>query len=260
MSELNLPDPANWAKAGKHAVWAGFVVSVGMVYFVVRGILAGLRGNYLTTVLILGFITFPVLMTAALLLAAAGKTQTRTSSDASGFTVRPDKRFSMLYLTGLAAFGPSALLLAFFIPRGAIDIPMSRGLQIFSPVLFMAAAVFAVIGIISWVRRGGVGYLKFSPATIEIADVIKTRAVEWDDIVDIKDHSETKDGKKAGRSVVLCLRDGSEKAIGGLSLYVPTGVPLYWMVRHYWRHPEDRAELMDSRAPKRLHDGRFDLG
>lgn len=259
MSELKLPEPANWAKAGKPMLWAGLVVSVGMVYFAVRGILSGLRGNYLTTVLIFGFITFPVLMTAALLLAATGKTQTRTSSDATGFTVWPDKRFSMLYLTGLAVISPSALLLALFIPRGAIDIPMSRGLQIFSPALFMAAAVFAVIGIISWVRRGGVGYLKFSPAMIEIADVLKTRAVEWDDIVDIKDHSETKDGKKAGRSVVLCLRDGSEKIIGGLSLYVPTGVPLYWLVRHYWRHPEDRTELVDSRAPERLRDGRFDL-
>ena len=259
MSELNLPEPANSAKAGKPMLWAGLVVSVGMLYFVVRGILAGLRGNYLTTILIFGFVTFPVLMMAALLLAAAGKTRTRTSSDATGFTVWPDKRFSMLYLTGLAVISPSALLLAVFIPRGAIDIPMSRGLQIFSPALFIAAAVFAVIGLISWVRRGNVGYLKFSSATIEIADVIRTRAVEWDDVVDVKDHSETKDGKKAGRSVVLCLRDGSEKVIGGLSLYVPTGVPLYWMVRHYWRHPADRAELIDSRASERLRDGQFDL-
>lgn len=259
MSELNLPDPANWAKTGKHALWAGFVVSVGMVYLVVRGILAGLRGNYLTAVLIFGFVTFPVLMMAALLLAATGKTRTRTSSDATGFTVWPDKRFSMLYLTGLATIGPSALLLALFIPRGMIDIPMSRGLQIFSPPLFMAIAVFAVIGLISWMRRGGVGYLKFRPAMIEIADVLKTRTVEWDDVVDVKDHSETKDGKKAGRSVVLCLRDGGEKVIGGLNLYVPTGVALYWLVRHYWRHPEDRMELVDSRAAERLSDGRFDL-
>lgn len=259
MSELNLPDPANWAKAGKPALWAGFVVSVGMAYLVVRGIVAGVRGNYLTTVLIFGFITFPVLMMAGLLLALAGKTQTRTSSDATGFTVWPDKRFSMLYLTGLAAMSPSALLLALFIPRGVIDIPMSRGLQIFSPPLFLAAGVFGVIGLISWMRRGGIGYLKFSPAIVEIADVIKTQAVEWDDIVDIKDHSETEDGKKAGRSVVLCLRDGSEKVIGGLNLYVPRGVALYWLVRHYWKHPADRMELVDLRASQRLRDGRFDL-
>ncbi|MBP2454151.1 hypothetical protein [Mycolicibacterium lutetiense] len=259
MPELNLPEPKNWAEAGKRVFWVALAVFAGVAYFIIRGILAGLRGNYLTTVLTFGFVTFPILMMAALLLAAAGKTQTRTSSDATGFTVWPDKRFSMLYLTGFAVAGPSALLLAFFVPRGAIDIPMSRGMQIFSPALFVAFAVWAAIGLIAWVRRGGVGYLKVTPATVEIADVIKTRAVEWDDIVDIKDHSETKDGKKAGRSVVLCLRDGSEKVIGALNLYVPRGVALYWLVRHYWRHPEDRTELVDSRAPKRFRDGRFDL-
>lgn len=164
-----------------------------------------------------------------------------------------------MYLTGLAATGPSELLLAFFIPRGVIDMPMTRGLQIFSPPLFLAVAVFAAIGLISWVRRGGVGYLKFSPAMVEIADVIKTRAVEWDDIVDVTDHSETKDGKNAGRSVVLCLRDGSERAVGGLDLYVPRGVAVYWLVRHYWLHPEDRMELVDSRVDERFCAGRFDL-
>lgn len=259
MSELNLPKPANWAESGRYVLWAGPIMSVGVAYFVVRGILAGLRGNYLTTGLIFGFMTFPVLMMAVLLLAAAGKTKTRTSSDATGFTVWPDKRFTMLYLTGLAVIVPSALLLAFFIPRGAIDIPMTRGLQIFSPPLFLAAAVFAVIGLTSWMRRGGVGYIRLSPAMVEIADVLKTRAVEWDDIVDIKDHSETKDGNRAGRSVVLCLRDGSEKVIGGLNLYVPRGVAVYWLVRHYWRHPEHRMELVDSRVDERFRDGRFDL-
>lgn len=259
MSQLNLPEPANWGKVGNRLLWVSVGAGAFLVYFMVRGILAGLRGNYLTTVLVLGFSSFAILMMAALLLAAAGKAQTRASSDATGFTVWPDKRFTMLYLTGLAVAGPSALLLAFFVPRGAIDIPMTRGMQIFSPALFLVVAVWSVIGLISWVRRGGVGYIRLSPAMVEIADVIKTRAVEWDDIVDIKDHSETKDGKKAGRSVVLCLRDGSEKVIGGLNLYVPRGVAVYWLVRHYWLHPEDRMELVDSRVDERFRDGRFDL-
>lgn len=99
LSELDLPEPPSWADAGKHVLWAGLVVFVGMAYFVARGILAGLRGNYLTTVLVLGFSSFAILMMAPLLLAAAGKAQPRTSSDATGFTVWPDKRFSTLYLT-----------------------------------------------------------------------------------------------------------------------------------------------------------------
>jgi hypothetical protein len=119
--------------------------------------------------------------------------------------------------------------------------------------------LIAVSAVVAGVRRGGVGHLKFTPAMVEIADVLKTRVLEWDDIIDVKDHSESKDGKKAGRSVVLCLRDGSEQVIGGLNLYVPTGVALYWMVRHYWKHPEDRMELVDTRAAERFRDGRFAL-
>jgi hypothetical protein len=259
VSVLNLPEPANWAKTGKLPLWVSIGVFAGLTYFVVRGILAALHGNYLTTVLVFGIVTFPVLFIAALMLAAAGKTQARTTSDATGFTVWPDKRFSALALTGFAVATPAAILFAFFVPRGVIDIPMSRGMQIFSPALFMAAGVVGISGLVTVVRRGGVGYLKFTPAMVEIADALKTRTVEWDDIVDVKDHSESKDGKKTGRSVVLCLRDGSEKVIGGLNLYVPTGVPLYWMTRHSWRHPEDRMELVDSRAAERFGDGRFDL-
>lgn len=259
MSVLNLPEPANWAKVNRRLYWLVIGVSAGLLYFVVRGILAGLRGNYLTTVLLIGFVTFPVLMMAGLLLAATGKTQTRTSNDPTGFTVWPDRRVGVVYVLGLIVMAPSGALLAFYLPRGAIDIPMSRGLQIFSPPLFALTALFSVIALVAWVRRGGVGYLKFTPATVEIADVVKTRVLEWDDIVDVKDHSDTKDGKKAGRSVVLCLRDGTEEVIGGLNLYVPTGVPLYWMVRHYWKHPEDRMELVGHRAAERFREGRFAL-
>lgn len=153
MSILNLPEPANWSKAGARLVVAGIVVLAGLVYFLVRGILAGLRGNLLTTVLVLGIVTFPVLMMAALALAATGKTQLRTSGDATGFTVLPDKRFSMLYFTGMAVLAPSAILFAVFVPQGAIDIPMSRGMQVFSPVLFVTAAVIAIGALILGVRR-----------------------------------------------------------------------------------------------------------
>ncbi|MCH9731544.1 MAG: hypothetical protein K0U84_18035, partial [Actinomycetia bacterium] len=92
---------------------------------------------------------------------------------------------------------------------------------------------------------------------IENADILATRMFEWDDVVDVADHAES---RKAQRAVVLRLRDGHEEIISFANIYVPRGVALYWLVRHYWRHPEDRMELADSRAAERLRDGRFDLG
>lgn len=260
MSVLNLPEPANWARADKRVLWAGIAFYGLMVFFIVEGILAAIRGSYLTALLVLGFVTCPLLVLVLLLMTAAGKTRTRTTSDATGFTVRPDKRYGVLYFTGLTAMAPSSLLLAYLVPRGVIDLPMSRGMQvIYAPGMLMAAGVITIGGLIVGVQRREAGHLKFTPAMIDIADVLRTRTLEWNDIVDVKDHSESKDGKNAGRSVVLCLRDGSERVIGALGMYVPTGVPLYWMVRHYWRHPEDRMEFVDGRAAERLRDGRFDL-
>lgn len=93
-----------------------------------------------------------------------------------------------------------------------------------------------------------------TPAGVENTDVIRTKFYAWDDIDDVLDTPEKKRTRKA---IVLALNDGSEVIIEGADLYVPRGVGLYWMVRHYWRHPEDRAELTDGRAHERLIEERF---
>lgn len=259
MSILNLPEPANWSGIRKITWWAKLCGIGGLTYFIVRGILSAVRGNYVTTILIVGFTILPVLLIVGLWLAKTGRVTTRTTSEATGFTVFPDKRFCLLMVAGLAAAAPSSLALGILVPRGMIDIPMSRGMQLFSPALFVAGAVIAFSGLASIARRGGVGHLKFTPAMVEYGDALRTRVFEWGDIVDVKDHSELKEGRRTSRPVVLHLRDGSEQIIGGLDIYVPGGVALYWLVRHYWKHPEDRPELVDSRAAERLRQGRFDL-
>lgn len=259
MSVLNLPEPANWAETGRLPLWARLAAIVALLYVVGQGSLAVVRGSYLTAVVWFGTFGPAFLLMSVLAFAAKRMVKTRTTSDRTGFTVWPDKKLTVLYFTCLSLIVPFATLFAILLPRGLIDISTTRGMQIFFPIWFAMLAVVAAGGLVAGVRRRGVGYLKFTPAMIEIADVVKTRVLEWDDIVDVKDHSDTKDGKKAGRSVVLCLRDGSEKVVGGLNLYVPTGVPLYWMVRHYWKHPEDRMELVDTRAAERFRDGRFAL-
>ena len=80
-----------------------------------------------------------------------------------------------------------------------------------------------------------------------------------DDVVDVRDVASTAKANHGGRALVLCLREGTEEVVSGLPLYVPKGVALYWLVRHYWKRPEHRDELVDSRAPRRLTEGAFDL-
>jgi hypothetical protein len=40
----------------------------------------------------------------------------------------------------------------------------------------------------------------------------------------------------------------------------PDGVALRQLVRFYWQHPDNRGELTDGRALKRLADERFEAG
>jgi hypothetical protein len=256
MSILMLPEPASWRDSRKTLRWVVLGVLAMVALMLYWGIPATLRGHYLTTVVILGWAAFPLAVVVALVFASYGRTSLRVSYDSTGTKVLPDRTFSILGFTGLAAVIPAGVLFVIFVPRGDIDIPMSRGLQIFSPILMGSAVVVAIVGLINAWRRGGMGYLKLTRTGIDNANVAFTKSIAWDDIADITDSAETKRTRKA---IVLCLQDGSEEVIEGADLYVPRGAALYWMVRHYWLRPDDRSELTDGRAVDRLRDGRFEL-
>jgi hypothetical protein len=53
-------------------------------------------------------------------------------------------------------------------------------------------------------------------------------------------------------------RHAATAIIQGASGYAPNGAALYWMIRHYSKHPENRAELTDGRALERLRNEQFD--
>jgi len=233
------------------------VVSLLMAaFFIALGVAALLRGSYLTAVVTLGAALSLLPIVLALLLAAAGRTELNTTSDATGFTLWPDRRFSILTITGVVLFLPGGVALAVLAPVGAIDIAEITWMRTALPVGAAFAVISIVTALIAGWRRGEVGHLKLTPAMIENADIVKTRTWEWDDIVDVADHAQS---RKARRAVVLRVQDGHEEIITIADIYVPTGVPLYWMIRHYWKHPEDRMELVDSRALERLREGRFAL-
>jgi hypothetical protein len=256
MSVLELPEPAGW-RGGRtflKVAIAGSAVVAGVYSYL--GVAAATRGSFLTTAVTIGWAIFLLTFVVAMLLVACGRTNARTTSDATGFTVWPDGRFSAVMLIGVVAAVPSCLVFAVSAPFGAIEFANTRMSQSVLPVAAAFVAFTGISGLITAWRRGGVGHVKLTPAMIENADILKTRLFEWEDVVDVADHAES---KKARRAVVLRLRDGHEEIISVADIYLPRGVALYWLVRHYWRHPEDRTELVDARASERLRDGRFDL-
>jgi hypothetical protein len=255
LSVLKLPEPANWQASRRHLVWVALGVLAFTSFGLYWSVVATIRGHYLTPIALFGISVFPLVAVAALLLVSSGRTSLRAETDSDGTVLRPDRLFSTLMIVGFAFVVPSGLVFIFCAPTGRLDIPMSRGYQIFSPMVMALAVVAAVVGLVSVLRRGGIGYLKLTPEGIDIANIISTKYVDWDDVVDVKDNTDTK--RRTRKAIVFCLQDGSEEIVDGADFYVPRGVGLYWMVRHYWRHPDDRAELTDDRALQRLRDERF---
>lgn len=256
MSVLTLPEPANWPVDGHRLGRLTLVSAAFFTALIFVGAFSLLRGAYMEAFVGVGFLLPLVLAVIALQLVARGHTALRADHDSTGTLLRPDRTFSTL---GLSAFGvaiPIGIIFVIFTLTGDLHMFPSRRGQAGAVVLGCLATGTAVWALIIAWRRGGIGYVKLAPSGLDIADIKNTEFVSWDDVLAVADHSES--NKKTRKAIVLRLRDGTEKTIDGADFYVPNGVGLYWMVRHYWRHADDRAELTDGRALGRLREGRFD--
>jgi hypothetical protein len=254
VSVLTLPEPQGWASSGRRLVLVtvtGLAPAAAAFGF---GLRALLRGSFLTALVLCALGLSFVLVVVALQFVRRGSTAPRVEHDSTGTVLLPDRRFSALVVAGLVLATLSMLAMAAAVPMGAFDIPMSGGMRTFSPLVAGFGALVGVAGLLTGWRRGGVGYVGLSPDGVDIANIVYTESVGWDDIAQVTDIAQ---GKKTRKAVVLKLQDGSEQVIDGADLYVPGGATLYWMVRHYWLHAADRPELGDGRALERMSDGRF---
>lgn len=254
MSVLMLPDPPGWTSSGNRLV---LVTVVGLAPALIAlgfGMRALDRGSYLTALVIFALGASFVLIAVALQYVRRGRTALRASYDLAGTVLLPDRWFSVLVVASLLLATLSMSVIAVAAPIGVLDIPMSAGMRIASTFVAGFGALVGASGLFTGWRRGGVGYVGLSADGVDIADIVNTESIDWGDITQVTD---TAQEKKTRKAVVLQLRDGSENVIDGADLYVPGGATLYWMVRHYWLHAEDRAELGDGRALERLSNGRF---
>jgi hypothetical protein len=254
VSVLTLPEPQGWASSGRRLLLvtvAGLAPAVAALGFALRALI---RGSFLTALVMCALGASFVLVVVALQFVRRGSTTPRAEHDSTGILLLPDRRFSVLVVVSLLLVTLSMLAISVAVPMGALDIPMSGGMRTFSPLVAGFGALVGLAGLFTGWRRGGVGYVGLSPDGVDIANIISTESVDWDEIVQVTD---TVQGKKTRKAVVLQMRDGSEKVIDGADLYAPGGATLYWMVRHYWLLAEDRTELGDGRALERMSDGRF---
>lgn len=257
MSVLTLPEPERWSDGRTRYLWAcigcGVMVAVA-VSFAVRNLM---QGDVLSALVLMGFSLVFVCILAAGFRVSRGRAVLRASADSTGTVLRPDRVMSVLVLTALALGTPVGLIIAVFTFTGDLTMFVSSRGVIGSIVVGTFLAGFAIYGLLSAWRRGGLGYVLFTPDGVEIADIFRTTSVAWRDIVAVTDHADVK--QRIHKPVVLERADGSESRIDGADSYVSFGANVYWMVRHYWRHPDERDELCDGRAVQRLVEGRFEV-
>jgi hypothetical protein len=122
----------------------------------------------------------------------------------------------------------------------------------------LASLLLAGVGLSAcprwFTRLGPLGSLRLSPAGVEYKQGWSTVRLAWQDIAEIIDEYPSK--RKMPCPITFRLQ------AGGLKVFVPGAfardpAQIYWMIQHYWRHPDRRTELSDGQAMQRLRRSDF---
>jgi hypothetical protein len=254
---VSLPKPAHWKdRPTTSALGAlAFAAGVGAVCLI-WAVGAIRRADYITAIAMFGLAMFMVALLSVVLISRLGWVSFRGNFDCEGTVLRVDSRISMLFIAGMAFLISTSVVFAVFGPFGAIDIPMAGRQTIAIPIGMAIVGIIALTGLMRAVFLGGLGSVRLTPDGFAVATMFSTEEGRWSDVVELTD--ETAD-RRAYLPIVIVMKDGSSRVIKPANSYTSYGRGLYWMVRHYWLHPEHRDELTDGRALDRLRCEQFDV-
>ncbi len=117
----------------------------------------------------------------------------------------------------------------------------------------IALLVLSAGGLIALSRRPKSGYVRIGPDGVEYSDILRTRMVGWSALRTISDKADNRSHKP----IVLVDNDNKRIVINSAASYSAGSPAIFWMVRYYWKHPEDRGELTSGRALERLRNAQF---
>ena len=169
----------------------------------------------------------------------------------SATTLRVNPAIAVLYGIALVGAVLGSSLYVMFSARESVRVLFSGGVVFRS--LMAALLGLSLLGLIGLVRSRESGRLRLTPAGIEHATLLGSRSATWDQITDIADVA----ANRAHNPIVLTIPDAKPIVVSNADRYGDAGPAVYWMVRHYWKHPEDRGELTDGRALARLVAAQF---
>lgn len=208
------------------------------------------RGEYLTTVVVLGFALAFVGIEASLILVIREKVRHRVEVDDEGTTIRPDRAVDGLLQWGTIAAVVAVATYAIFAPQGKIDIPVPYGNHRMFVIVAIGVALTGIVNVWQTFRRGGLSFLRLTPDEFELGQGISSVHGEWDEVADIADHRPGKPSPFRA-TLFVTFRDGRTRT-QVVDSYTPGGEALRRLMRYYWLNPDRRAELTDGKAIERL--------
>lgn len=225
----------------------GAIALVALVWSVVKVI----DGDFVTTAVVLGFVSCCVGLIAYLSLPMSGVVTPRPEFDDAGTTIRRDSAVDISYLLIVGGAFVSVGTVAVFGWSGRIDIALPPG-QSWSR--YAGVAVLATVALLPllWItmRHRGTGFVRLTPVGIEIMGRGGRASCDWEDVVDI---SKTRaDASRGPREMLYVIKRKGPELVTTADAYTPGGDALRRFVRFYLTYPDYRDELTDGRAVERF--------
>lgn len=178
------------------------------------------------------------------------------TSDQRGTIFRPDRRIDVLsvvaMLDGTIVFGAWAILGALGRVTDPAIIHDNGGSF---PMLMGGPAVIFAIFLWLMIKRRGCAYVQLTADGFLFAEGIVSRTGEWSEVAAMS-HIEPRRALHAN-PITMVRGDGKTATVGRPDFYALNDDALFELVRFYWEHPENRAELYDGRSVARLRDEQF---
>lgn len=254
LSVAKLPHPPNWSRSVVRPVLGILFASAIAVFSLAQSVVAFSRGNFVATVVAGGFALTTLSFLCGLAVLKLRSKRLIGTVDEHGTSFRPDPLLPWLLGCSFVGGAISSGLVLLLGGACEIELPFASPGRASENIYMSALFVICLIGVYALIVRGRF-YLRLTSTGLESADILHTRSASWDDITAIAD---TAVQKHRYHPISFFVKDTQRPIeVNNASGYATNGAALYWMVRHYWLHPENRGELADGRALERLRTEDF---
>lgn len=224
------------------------LTGAGGVYCTTKAVLAVMQTHWIAAAIAACAAVVLLIAAVGMAFVLFGRNRLRASFDATGTTLRVG-RTMFWWLT--VWFGATIVALVLFLLDGshlggwAADFRMRS----FGWLGLALAAAVVGLGLVARASRREPPRLCLSAAGVDLRDAAGQFTLAWNDITNITGETPS---AKGFRPIVFEHGNQTPSVIGGASGYAPDGAVLFWLIRHYWRHPEARGELTNGVAIERL--------